>query len=103
MSFYGRCLHKLLFALVFWFKTVQMYNVHANDETEHIRPEGAKKQNKNKVNKQRTMFIKTRLRITVYAMTVEGIRMDSESSAKLSTNCWCGGLFFFSVTNNVHL
>ena len=57
---------------------------------------------KNKANKQQTMFIKTRLRITAYAITDEGIRMDSESSAKLSTNCWSGRIFF-SVTNNVHL
>ena len=53
---------------------------------------------KNKANKQQTMFIK----ITAYAITDEGIRMDSESSAKLSTNCWSGRIFF-SVTNNVHL
>ena len=102
MSFYGRSLHKLLYALAFWIKTVQIYNVHVNDETEHIRPEGAKKQSKNKANKQQTMFFKTRLRITAYAITDEGIRMDSESSAKLSTNCWCGRICF-SVTNNVHL
>ena len=57
---------------------------------------------KNKANKQQTMFIKTRLRITAYAITDGGIRMDSESSAKLSTNCWSGRIFF-SVTNNVHL
>ena len=57
---------------------------------------------KNKANKQQTMFIKTRLRITAYAITDGGIRMDSESSAKLSTNCWCGRIFY-SVTNNVHL
>ena len=50
MSFYGRSLHELLYALVFWFKTVQIYNVHVNDETEHIRPEGAKKQSKQTTN-----------------------------------------------------
>ena len=33
--------------------------------------------------------IKTRLRITANIITDEGIQMGSESSAKLSTNCWC--------------
>ena len=58
-------------------------------------PRVRKKQNKNKVNKQQTMFFKTRLRITAYAITDEGIRMNSETFAKLSTNCWCGRIFFF--------
>ena len=57
---------------MFWFKTVQLYNVHVNGETEHIRPEVAKKQNKNKANKQQTLFFKTRLRITAYAITDGG-------------------------------
>ena len=81
--------------LCFGLKLFKCIVSNVSDETEHIRPVGAKKQNKNKANKQQTMFIKTRLRITAYAITDGGIRMDSESSAKLSTNCWSGRIFFF--------
>ena len=35
-----------------------------------------------------------RLRITANIIIDEGIRMGSESSAKLSTNCWCWRTFF---------
>ena len=38
--------------------------------------------------------IKTRLRITANVTTDEGIGMGSKSFAKLSTNCWCWGIFF---------
>ena len=38
--------------------------------------------------------IEARLRITANVTTDEGIRMGSKSFAKLSTNCWCWGIFF---------
>ena len=38
--------------------------------------------------------IKTKLRIAANVTTDDGIRMGSESFAKLSTNCWCWGIFF---------
>ena len=34
-------------------------------------------------------LIKTRLPMTANVITDEGIQMGSESSAKLSTSCWC--------------
>ena len=38
--------------------------------------------------------LEARLRITANVNTDEGIRMGSKSFAKLSTNCWCWGIFF---------
>ena len=45
-------------------------------------------------------LIKTRLQITANLISDEGIRMDSESPAKLSTNCWCWRVFFIICRPN---